>query len=76
MRRRHEKEHMQIGRKSSYYRKSKGLTREQLAEKIGISTAFLGQVEAPNVEKSVSLYTLFDIAYALEIPPQNLLIFD
>lgn len=35
--------------------------------------AFIGAVEAPNVNRAISLDTLFDIADALEIPPYKLL---
>jgi len=57
-----------IGLKISYYRKLRGLTQEQLAEKIDKNLAFIGAVEAPNVNRTVSLDTLFDIAAALEVP--------
>ena len=62
-----------IGLKISYYRKLKGLTQEQLAEEIDKNLAFIGAVEAPNVNRTVSLDTLFDIAFALDIPPYKLL---
>ncbi|MBQ9947653.1 MAG: helix-turn-helix transcriptional regulator [Oscillospiraceae bacterium] len=62
-----------IGLKISYYRKLKGLTQEQLAEKINKNTAFIGAVEAPNVNRTLSLDTLFDIAAVLEVPPYKFL---
>lgn len=62
-----------IGLKISYYRKLRELTQEQLAEKIGKSTAFLGAVEAPNVNRTISLDTLFDISNALDVPPYKFL---
>lgn len=62
-----------IGLKISYYRKLKGLTQEQLAEKINKNTAFIGAVEAPNVNRTLSLDTLFDIADVLEVPPYKFL---
>lgn len=62
-----------LGLKISYYRKLKGLTQEQLAEKIDKDTSFLGSVEAPNVYRTVSLDTLFDIAKALDVPPHKFL---
>ena len=65
----------QIGLKIAYYRKLRGLTQEQLAEKLELSPAF-GHVEAPNVNKAVSLDTLFDIAAALDVPPYKFLTFD
>lgn len=51
-----------LGLKISYYRKLKGFTQEQLAEKLDKNLAFIGAVEAPNVNRTISLDTLFDIA--------------
>ncbi len=62
-----------IGLKISYYRKLRGLTQEQLAEKIDKNLAFIGAVEAPNVNRTVSLDTLFDIAEVLDVPPYKFL---
>jgi len=64
-----------IGLKVAYYRKLKGLTQEQLAEIMGVGTSFLGQIEAVNINKAISLDTLFRISKALEIPPHKLLDF-
>lgn len=69
-------EYLQIGLKIAYYRKLRGLTQEQLAEKIDCTPAFIGHVEAPNISKAVSLDTLFDIAYVLDVPAYKFLIFD
>lgn len=65
-----------LGLKISYYRKLKGLTQEELSEKIGKSTAFLGSVEAPNMDCAISLDTMFDIAAALEVAPYKFLVDD
>lgn len=62
-----------VGLKISYYRKLRELTQEQLAEKIGKSTAFIGAVEAPNINRTISLDTLFDIAKVLDVPPYKFL---
>lgn len=62
-----------IGLKISYYRKLRGLTQEQLAEKIDKNLAFIGAVEAPNINRTVSLDTLFDIASALDVPAYKFL---
>ncbi len=70
----HAEKHRMLGLKIAYYRKLKGYTQEQLAEKINKSLAFIGAVEAPNVCRTVSLDTLFDIAEALEIPAYKLMI--
>lgn len=65
-----------IGLKISYYRKINGMTQEQLAEKVNKNLAFIGAVEAPNVNRTVSLDTLFDIAAALNVPSYKFLIDD
>ena len=64
-----------IGLKVAYYRKLKGQTQEQLAEVMGVGTSFLGQIEAVNVPKAISLDTLFRISKALGVPPHKLLDF-
>ena len=72
----YESEYRKLGLKIAYYRKLRGFTQEQLAEKIDKSAAFIGHVEAPNVDKAISLDTLFDIAEALEVPACKFLSFD
>ena len=62
-----------IGLKIGYYRKLKGLTQEQLAEKIDKNLAFIGAVEAPNVNRTISIDTLFDISEALDTPAYKFL---
>jgi len=74
MKQKHVEKHRMLGLKIAYYRKLKGYTQEQLAEIINKSLAFIGAVEAPNVSRTVSLDTLFDIAEALEIPAYKLMI--
>ena len=69
-------QYRKIGLKISYYRKLKGMTQEQLAEKINKNLAFIGAVEAPNINRTVSLDTLFDIAKVLNVPPHKFLIDD
>jgi len=63
----HGRKYIQIGLNIAYYRKLKGLTQEALCEIINISRTHLSNIEAPNVEKNVSLEVLFDIAEALDI---------
>ena len=64
-----------LGYAIAYYRKRKGLTQEQVAEKVGISRQHMGAIEAPNMVRAVSLDVLFGIADALEIEPYLLLKF-
>lgn len=69
-------QYRRIGLKISYYRKLKGMTQEQLAEKINKNLAFIGAVEAPNINRTISLDTLFDIAKVLNVPAYKFLIDD
>ncbi|MBP3610008.1 MAG: helix-turn-helix transcriptional regulator [Lachnospiraceae bacterium] len=71
-----QQEYKMIGLNIAYYRKLKGLTQLQLAEKINISRTHMSNIEAPNMPTSVSLETLLDIADTLEIPVANLLYFN
>ncbi len=66
----------QVGLKIAYYRKLRGMTQEQLAEATNMSTVFISHVEAPGIDKTVSLGTLFAIADVLNIPAYKLLIFE
>lgn len=72
----YQSEYLQIGLKIAYYRKLRGLTQEQLAEKVNRTPAFIGHVEAPNISKGISLDTLFDIATVLDVPAYKFLIFE
>ena len=60
----------------SKLRKEHAMTQEQLAEELGRSPAFIGHVEAPNINKAVSLDTLFGIAEVLDVPAYKFLLFD
>ena len=68
--------YLQMGLKIAYYRKLRGLTQEQLAERVGRTPAFIGHVEAPNIQKAISMDTLFDIADALNVPAFKFIQFD
>ncbi|MBQ8135748.1 MAG: helix-turn-helix domain-containing protein [Clostridia bacterium] len=65
-----------MGLKIAYYRKLRGLTQMQLAELIDKNLAFIGAVEAPNVNRTISFDTLFDISAALNIPAYKFLVED
>ena len=59
-----------LGLRIAMYRKMRGYTQEQFAEKIGKSWSFISQIEANNGSKlkGVSLDTLFSMSEALDIP--------
>lgn len=70
----HTEKYIEIGYNVAYYRKHKGMTQEQLAERVGISRQHLGAIEAPNICRPISLHLLFNIAEVLEIEPYKLLV--
>lgn len=43
---------------------------------MGVGTSFIGQIEAVNIMKPISLDTLFRISKALDTPPHKFLDFD
>lgn len=58
-----------------YFRRRKGLSQEQLAEELGISRQHLASIEAPNMDRGISLELLFNIATVLDLEPYQLLKF-
>ena len=72
----HKGRYLQMGLKIAYYRKLRGLTQEQLAERVGRTPAFIGHVEAPTIQTAISMDTLFDIADALNVPAFKFIQFD
>lgn len=67
MNKEHADRYKEIGRRISFYRKLRGLTQQELADKIGISKSHLSKIEAPSSSKYCSLAILFDIADGLGI---------
>ena len=65
-----------LGLNIAYYRKRQGMTQEQLAEKLNMNLAFIGQVEAPNIARAISMDTLFNISRVLNVPAYKFLHFD
>lgn len=61
-----------LGLNIAYYRKKRGLTQEQLAEKAGIERSRVSKTEIAWV--GTSLDTVYRIADALEIEPYKLLV--
>ena len=71
-----EQEYKRIGLKIAYYRKLQGYTQEKLADKLGVATSYIGQIESPGMYKPISLTTLLRIAQALDVPAYKFLEFD
>ena len=61
----------QLGLNIAYYRKSKGLSQIQLAEKVNISRTHMSRIETADC--AVSLDVVFNICDILEIKPNKLL---
>ena len=72
----HLEKYKQLSLNISYYRKKKGLSQIQFAEKIGISRTHYSKIEAPNLLYPFSLNVLFNIAEVLEIEPMKLFDFN
>ena len=65
---------IQLGIAISTLRRIRGLSQEKLAEKAGISRSLLSNIEAPNVAYGFSLNVLYNIADALGVSPEKLIV--
>lgn len=68
MQTKYEQDYLRFGLRVQYYRKLRGMTQEQFAEKVGISWSYLAKIESPTRAFGVSMETLFAIAEALDVP--------
>jgi transcriptional regulator with XRE-family HTH domain len=59
-----------LGRKLQKIRKDKGLTQEQLAEKVGVSTTWIGYIETGF--KRPNLKFIYKIANVLEVKVKDI----
>ena len=59
-----------LGLNIAYFRKEKGLSQIQLAEKVNISRTHMSRIETTDC--AVSLDVIFDICDVLEVKPQRL----
>lgn len=64
-------DYYKIGQKIRKIRKAHGLSQEELAEKVNISTTHMSHIETGNTK--LSLQVLVDIAAALEVRTDDLL---
>ena len=68
----HSDRYIRLGLNIAYYRKLKGITQMELAEKVNASRTHISKIEAPNMPVSVSLDKLFDIADVLDVSVDRL----
>ena len=66
-------QYRKLGLNIAYYRKEKGFSQMQLADKIDISRTHMSRIE--NSDSSVSLDVIFRIADTLSIPVYKLFAF-
>ena len=66
-------DYYQIGQRVRRYRKAKGLSQEQLAERVGISVPHMSHIETGNTK--LSLPVLVEIAGALQVQTDDLLFY-
>lgn len=70
MRARQFEKYKSLGLNIAYYRKAKGLSQSELAEKIDISCTHMSRIETAIC--AVSLDVVFEICDALEVKPSRL----
>ena len=57
-----------VAQNIKYYRRKKGITQAELAELVDLSHEFIRRIESKKGQKSFSLYTVYRIANALDVP--------
>jgi len=63
----HKDKYQILGLNVAYYRKLRGFTQTQLADKLFVTRHHLSRIESPNAVKSFSIDLIFEIADILEI---------
>ena len=63
----------EIGYRIAYCRKHNKMTQEEMAEKLDVSRQHIGAIEAPNVDRKISLDLIFDISELLGVEPKYFL---
>ena len=64
-------DYYKIGQRIRKFRKAQGISQEQLAEKVGISTTHMSHIETGNTKLSLAVFV--DLAVALEVHTDELL---
>lgn len=73
MSQKHSEQYKIIGQAIQKYRRQKGLTQEQLADRASISISYLTKIEASGCDQPFSLEVLLDIQEVLEVSIHKLL---
>ena len=68
----YQNQYIRFGLKIQYYRKLRGMTQEDFADRIGKSWSFVAKIESPTRAFGVSMVTLFKMAEVLEVPVSKL----
>ena len=64
---------IQLGITIAAYRKLRGMSQYDLADRSNVSRSYISSIEAPNIVRPFSLEILYNIADALEVEPSDLL---
>lgn len=72
MKKDHSEKYRALGLNIAYYRKLKGLSQLELAEKANISRTHMSRIET--AECAVSLDAVFTICDVLSVPPEKLFV--
>lgn len=75
MKSKYEQQYKEIGLNIAHYRKLRGYTQIEFAEKIDVSRTHLSNIEAPKMKTSLSLDLLFKIADVLDVDIRDFFIF-
>ena len=73
MKKEHYDKYRKLCLKIAYYRKLRGYTQEQLAEKIGKSVEYIKCIENVNIDYIFYIDIFLDISNALDVKPDKLL---
>ncbi len=73
MKKEHYDKYRKLCLKIAYYRKLRGYTQEQLAEKIGKSVEHIKCIENVNIDYIFYIDIFLDISNALDVKPDKLL---
>ena len=57
-----------VSERIKYFRRKRGLTQEELAEKTYCSRGFIGNIESQRTSQTFSLSTIYSFARALDVP--------